>query len=72
MRQDFILTSYYTEIKNKNLKYGITDHGAHFKSIYENKNIFGCQPHPEKSQKFGLQIIKNFCELCQQKEQQQF
>ncbi len=56
--------SYYTEIKNKNLKYGITDHGAHFKSIYENKNIFGCQPHPEKSQKFGLQILKNFCELC--------
>ena len=56
--------SYYTEIKNNKFEYGYTNHGINFKSIYSNKNIYGCQPHPEKSQKFGLQILKNFCEIC--------
>ena len=56
--------SYYTEIYRKKYKSGTTNHGVDFKSIYADKNIFGCQPHPEKSQKFGLQILRNFCKLC--------
>ena len=56
--------SYYTEINETKSEYGVTNHSADFKSVYTSNNIFGCQPHPEKSQKFGLQILKNFCELC--------
>jgi glutamine amidotransferase len=41
----------------------ITDYGVQFASSVERGNVFGVQFHPEKSQKTGLQILKNFVEL---------
>ena len=41
----------------------ITDYGVRFASSVERGNIFGVQFHPEKSQKVGLRILKNFVEL---------
>ena len=38
----------------------LTDYGIDFVSSVNKGNIFGCQFHPEKSQKFGLEILKNF------------
>ncbi len=40
-----------------------TEYGVQFASSVERANIFGVQFHPEKSQKVGLQILKNFVEL---------
>ena len=37
-----------------------TNYGSNFPAIIQNKNIFGFQFHPEKSQKPGQKIIKNF------------
>ena len=37
-----------------------TNYGSKFPAIIQNKNIFGVQFHPEKSQKSGQKIIKNF------------
>ena len=37
-------------------------YGEDFVAAIKVDNIFGIQPHPEKSQKQGLQIIKNFIE----------
>jgi len=40
-----------------------TDYGVLFASAVEKGNILGVQFHPEKSQRTGLQILKNFVEL---------
>ncbi len=40
-----------------------TNYGVDFVSSVNKENIFGCQFHPEKSQKFGLEILKNFINL---------
>jgi glutamine amidotransferase len=40
----------------------VTDYGVRFASSVLRKNIHGVQFHPEKSQKVGLQIIRNFVE----------
>ena len=39
------------------------NYGETFISSVEYKNIYGTQFHPEKSQKNGLKIIKNFINL---------
>lgn len=38
--------------------------GKEFTSGIVNENIMGVQFHPEKSHKFGMQLIKNFIEKC--------
>lgn len=38
-------------------------YGESFPAVVEKGSVFGTQFHPEKSDKLGLQIIKNFIEL---------
>jgi glutamine amidotransferase len=40
-----------------------TNYGYNFPSVVQKDNIFGFQPHPEKSHDNGLKILKNFVEL---------
>jgi len=42
---------------------GKTLYGYEFVSAVNKDNIFGFQPHPEKSHNAGLKILKNFVEL---------
>ena len=41
---------------------GLTSHGEPFQSVVANGNVIGVQFHPEKSQKNGVQLMKNFIE----------
>ena len=42
---------------------GKTHYGYQFVSAVQNGNIYGIQPHPEKSHDNGLKIIENFAKL---------
>ena len=42
---------------------GKTYYGYEFVSAVQNENIYGIQPHPEKSHSNGLKIIENFATL---------
>lgn len=38
-------------------------YGYEFTCALQKDNIYGVQFHPEKSHKFGMKLLKNFCEL---------
>ena len=42
---------------------GKTHYGYKFVSAVQNENIYGIQPHPEKSHENGLKIIENFAKI---------
>lgn len=55
--------SYFVVPKDTPLAAGTTNYGIDFVSAVAKDNIWGVQFHPEKSQKAGLQILKNFVDL---------
>lgn len=58
----YFVHSYYVDCYNQNDILTVTTHGVPFTSSFEHENIIGVQFHPEKSHKFGMQLIKNFLE----------
>jgi len=42
---------------------GTTIHGRLFTSCIQRRNLFGFQPHPEKSHKFGMSVFRKFVEI---------
>lgn len=56
----FVHSYYLGESKNA---LGMSHYGIDFVSIVQKENIFGIQPHPEKSHNVGLKILKNFVKL---------
>jgi glutamine amidotransferase len=58
----YFVHSYYAPIVPATI--GMTDYDVQFTSAIQQKNYYGVQFHPEKSGKFGLQLLKNFIELC--------
>ena len=47
---------------NQNHVIGTTTYGEKFASVLKKDNIYGIQPHPEKSQLYGLKLLQNFLE----------
>ena len=59
----YFVHSYYAEPGDDGVTLTKTDYGIRFTSAVERDNIMACQFHPEKSQKAGLKVLKNFSEL---------
>ena len=53
----------YHAVTSKEYIIGNTLYGYEFASAVNRDNIFGLQPHPEKSHDFGLKILENFVQL---------
>ena len=58
----YFVHSYHAKC-NERYTIGKTYYGYEFTSAVQNNNIYGIQPHPEKSHKNGLKIIENFVKL---------
>lgn len=43
---------------------GVSTYGERFPSVVGRRNVLGVQFHPEKSHKFGMQLLRNFAEAC--------
>lgn len=58
----YFVHSYHAVTSEKNI-IGKTTYGYDFVSAVNKDNIYGLQPHPEKSHDNGLTILKNFMNL---------
>lgn len=59
----YFVHSYYVEGADPGDVLATTDYGIDFPSVVGRGNLFGIQPHPEKSQVVGQRILQNFMEL---------
>ena len=59
----YFVHSYEFIPENKDVISATTDYSSNIVCSVEKENIFGTQFHPEKSDKLGLKIIKNFINL---------
>ncbi|MDC0395496.1 imidazole glycerol phosphate synthase subunit HisH [Candidatus Pelagibacter sp.] len=59
----YFVHSYELIPEDKSVITATTDYSSNIVCSVEKENIFGTQFHPEKSDKLGLQIIKNFINL---------
>lgn len=56
----YFVHSYHFKLDNVNDGLLSTEYGYEFVAAVEHGNILGVQFHPEKSHKFGLQLLSNF------------
>ena len=59
----YFVHSFHAQCTNDDNSIGETEYGYRFTSSVQNNNVLGIQPHPEKSHKNGLAILKNFINL---------
>ncbi len=59
----YFVHSYYVVPSDESVIAARTEHGIHFVSMVARGNMCATQFHPEKSQHFGLQLLKNFAAL---------
>ena len=58
----YFVHSYHVKTDEKNI-IGKTTYGYEFASAVNKDNIYGFQPHPEKSHDNGLKILQNFMKI---------
>ncbi len=59
----YFVHSYYVECNDQDDVLCTTEYGQNFVSGFQHENIFGLQFHPEKSHRFGMELLQNFTKL---------
>lgn len=60
----YFVHSYFPEPSDPSIVAARTEHGQVFASAVACQNVFATQFHPEKSQRAGLQLLRNFIALA--------
>ena len=59
----YFVHSFYCNCIHRDNIIATVDYGVKMDVIIQKDNIFGCQFHPEKSQRNGLNLLSNFCSI---------
>lgn len=59
----YFVHSYFVDCANQEDILCTTQYGQEFVSGFQRQNIFGLQFHPEKSHKFGMDLLANFSKI---------
>lgn len=57
----YFVHSYFAQPENQEDILGETNYGINFASVIGNSQVMGVQFHPEKSGKYGIQLLDNYC-----------
>jgi glutamine amidotransferase len=63
----YFVHSYYVDPEDESFIATTTNYGIDFTSMIAKDNLFATQFHPEKSQKIGLQMLRNFGSIVNNK-----
>jgi glutamine amidotransferase len=61
----YFVHSYYAAPADRSCVLTTTEYGISFASVVGRGNVFGAQPHPEKSQEVGLRLLENFARIVE-------
>jgi imidazole glycerol-phosphate synthase subunit HisH len=59
----YFVHSYKVVPDDPTITIGTADHGGEFCAAFQQGNVFGVQFHPEKSHRFGMELMRRFIEL---------
>lgn len=62
----YFVHSYYLKAENPEIVKASAFYSTQIHASIEEKNVFACQFHPEKSSEVGLGILKNFIEITRE------
>jgi glutamine amidotransferase len=56
----YFVHSFFVDCKDTNITIASSNYGIEFCAAFQSNNIFGVQFHPEKSHRFGMELLKRF------------
>ncbi len=59
----YFVHSYYVKVSDEIHSLAKTNYGITFEAAIQKDNIYGVQFHPEKSHKFGMNLLQNFSKI---------
>ena len=62
----YFVHSYYLNAENKDIVAAETEYGVTIDAAVSYENVTATQFHPEKSGEVGLQMLRNFAEMCKE------
>lgn len=63
----YFVHSYYLQAADRKAVSAQTEYGVQMDTCVEQGNVFACQFHPEKSSDTGLQILRNFIRITEER-----